>query len=155
MNFRALLRHIVGVWTFEDYRNVDIKLINANGFKKKLLKLKQRKIGYRRGIEIENWANIGENLVLAHPHGIIVNQRARIGNNVTLYQNVTIGEIASGKREGAPTICDNVTIFPGAVVVGGITVGEGARISPNTFVNFDVPAGALVLGNPGEIIHKQ
>lgn len=120
-----------------------------------MLKLKQRKIGYRRGIEIENWANIGKNLVLAHPHGIIVNKRAHIGNNVTLYQNVMIGEITSGKREGVPTICDNVIIYPGAVVVGGITVGESARISPNAFVNFDVPAGALVVGNPGEIIYKQ
>lgn len=68
---------------------------------------------------------------------------------------MTIGEITSGKREGAPIICDNVTAFPGAVVVGGITVGEGVRISPNAFVNFDVPANALVVGNPGEIIRKQ
>ena len=93
--------------------------------------------------------------MLAHSHGIIVNPKAIIGNNVTLYQNVTIGEITSGKREGAPKICDNVVVFPGAVVVGGITVGEGARISPNAFVNFDVLAGALVVGNPGEVVYKQ
>lgn len=155
MNIALLLRHIVGVYTFEDYRTVGIKLITAKGFRRKLLELKQRKIGYKRGIEIENWANIGENLVLAHPHGIIVNKKARIGNNVTLYQNVTIGEITSGKREGAPIIGNNVTVFPGAVVVGGITVGDGARISPNAFVNFDVPPDVLVVGNPGKIFHKQ
>lgn len=154
MSIRSVLRHMINVWTFEDYRDVGLKLIKAKGFRKSLLKIKQRKIGYKRGIEIENWANIGENLVLAHPHGIIVNQKARIGNNVTLYQNVTIGEINTGKKIGAPVIGDCVTVFPGAVIVGGITIGEGATIAPNAFVNFDVSPNALVIGNPGKMIEK-
>lgn len=84
---------------------------------------------------------------------MIVNKKAHIGNNVTLFQNVTIGEITSGKREGAPVIGNNVIVFPGAVVVGRITVGDGVRIAPNVFVNFDVPPNVLVVGNPGKIIH--
>ena len=154
MGLKAFLRHAIGVYTYDDYRNVGIKLIKAKGLRRVLLKIKQRKIGYKRGLEIENWANIGDNLVLAHPHGIIVNQEAKIGNNVKLYQNVTIGVVDTGKRKGAPQICDGVTVYPGAVIVGGITVGESATIAPNSFVNFNVPPHALVIGNPGEIISK-
>ena len=154
MGLRTVLRHVIGIYTFEDYRNIGEKLIRAKGLRKALLKVKQRKIGYRRGLEIENWANIGENLVLAHPHGVIVNQEARIGNNVKLYQNVTIGVVNTGKRKGAPTICDGGVVYPGAVVVGGIIIGEHATIAPNSFVNFDVPPHALVIGNPGQIVSK-
>lgn len=139
MGIRTFFRHVIGIYTFEDYRNVGTKLIKAKGLRRAFLKIKQRKIGYKRGLEIENWANIGENLILAHPHGIIVNQEAKIGNNVVLYQNVTVGVVNTGKRKGAPIIGDNVVCFPGSVIVGGIIVGEGATIAPNSFVNFDVP----------------
>lgn len=155
MRLKAFLRNIIGIYTFEDYRIVGIKLIKAKGLRRAFLKIKQRKIGYKRGIEIENWANIGENFILAHPHGVIVNQEAKIGNNVKLYQNVTVGVVSTGKRKGAPNICDGVTVYPGAVIVGGITVGENVTIAPNSFVNFDVPAGSLVIGNPGEIVQNK
>lgn len=79
-------------------------------------------------------------MILAHPYTTIVNQEAKIGNNVKLYQNVTIGVVDTRKQKGAPTICNGIIAYPGTVIVGRITVGENATIVPSCFVNFDVPA---------------
>lgn len=89
-------------------------------------------------------ASIGPGLRLPHPVGIVVGRGSRIGANVTIYHHVTLGT----KRPDVaayPTIHDNVTIFPGAVIAGNITIGENAVIGPNVVVLKDVPAGATLL----------
>ena len=101
------------------------------------------------GIEIHPSARIGEGLFIGHGAGVVIGETADIGDNVTLYQGVTLGGtgFATGKRH--PTVQDNVTIGSGAKLLGPITVGHGAKIGANSVVITDVPPNATVVGNPG------
>lgn len=101
------------------------------------------------GIEIHPAARIGCGLFIDHGAGVVIGETADIGNDVTLYQGVTLGGtgFATGKRH--PTVQDNVTIGSGAKLLGPITVGHGAKIGANTVVITDVPANSTVVGNPG------
>ncbi len=101
------------------------------------------------GIEIHPAAQIGKGLFIDHGTGVVVGETAKIGDDVTLYQGVTLGGtgFATGKRH--PTVEDNVTIGSGAKLLGPITVGHGAKIGANTVVITDVPPNSTVVGNPG------
>lgn len=90
-----------------------------------------------------------------HPYGIIISILANIGNNCTIYQNVTIGtdKYEHGGLEGYyPTIGSNVTIYSGAVICGPVKIGDGAVIGANAVVKNDVPPKAVVAGVPAKII---
>lgn len=95
----------------------------------------------------------GKGLFLPHNGlGVVINSKAVIGNNCTIYQNVTIGgngKIVDGKvtNSGAPKLEDNVIIFSGACVLGPITIGENSYIGANAVVTKDVPQNSLVVGN--------
>jgi serine O-acetyltransferase len=101
------------------------------------------------GIEIHPAARIGKGLFIDHGSGVVIGETATIGDDVTLYQGVTLGGtgFATGKRH--PTVQDNVTIGSGAKLLGPITVGHGAKIGANTVVITDVPPHSTVVGNPG------
>jgi len=101
------------------------------------------------GIEIHPSARIGRGLFIDHGVGVVIGETADIGNDVTLYQGVTLGGtgFATGKRH--PTVQDNVTIGSGAKLLGPITIGHGAKIGANSVVITDVPANSTVVGNPG------
>jgi len=101
------------------------------------------------GIEIHPAARVGEGLFIDHGNGVVVGETAEIGENVTLYQGVTLGGtgFATGKRH--PTVQDNVTIGSGAKLLGPITIGHGAKIGANSVVIHDVPPNSTVVGNPG------
>jgi serine O-acetyltransferase len=101
------------------------------------------------GIEIHPAARIGEGLFIDHGMGVVVGETAEIGNDVTLYQGVTLGGtgFATGKRH--PSVEDNVTIGSGAKLLGPIVVGHGAKIGANSVVIHDVPPNSTVVGNPG------
>src|SRR6202451_3975518 len=101
------------------------------------------------GIEIHPAACIGDGLFIDHGMGVVIGETAEIGDDVTLYQGVTLGGtgFATGKRH--PTVQDNVTIGSGAKLLGPITVGHGAKIGANTVVIHDVPPNSTVVGNPG------
>jgi serine O-acetyltransferase len=101
------------------------------------------------GIEIHPAARIGCGLFIDHGMGVVIGETAEIGDDVTLYQGVTLGGtgFATGKRH--PTVQDNVTIGSGARLLGPITVGHGSKIGANTVVIHDVPANCTVVGNPG------
>jgi serine O-acetyltransferase len=101
------------------------------------------------GIEIHPAARIGDGFFIDHGMGVVIGETAEIGNDVTLYQGVTLGGtgFATGKRH--PTVQDNVTIGSGAKLLGPITVGHGAKIGANTVVIHDVPPNSTVVGNPG------
>jgi serine O-acetyltransferase len=101
------------------------------------------------GIEIHPAARIGQGLFIDHGAGVVIGETASIGNDVTLYQGVTLGGtgFATGKRH--PTVQDNVTIGSGAKLLGPITIGHGAKIGANTVVITDVPPNSTVVGNPG------
>lgn len=101
------------------------------------------------GIEIHPAARIGRGLFIDHGMGVVIGETAEIGDDVTLYQGVTLGGtgFASGKRH--PTVQDNVTIGSGAKLLGPILVGHGSKIGANTVVIHDVPPHSTVVGNPG------
>jgi serine O-acetyltransferase len=103
-------------------------------------------------IEIHPAATIGDGLFIDHGTGVVVGETAEIGDNVTLYQGVTLGGtgFATGKRH--PTVQDNVTIGSGAKLLGPITVGHGAKIGANSVVITDVPPNSTVVGNPGHVV---
>ena len=101
------------------------------------------------GIEIHPAAQVGDGLFIDHGMGVVIGETAEIGENVTLYQGVTLGGtgFAAGKRH--PTVQDNVTIGSGAKLLGPITIGHGAKIGANAVVIHDVPPNSTVVGNPG------
>jgi serine O-acetyltransferase len=107
------------------------------------------------GIEIHPAAEIGNGFFIDHGMGVVIGETAEIGNDVTLYQGVTLGGtgFATGKRH--PTVQDNVTIGSGAKMLGPITVGHGAKIGANSVVIHDVPPNTTVVGNPGHPVRVE
>lgn len=101
---------------------------------------------------ISSKADIGMGLFIGHNGSITINSKAVVGCNCNIGIGVTIGQENRGKRIGAPKIGDNVWIGANAVVVGKISIGQNVLIASNSFVNFDVPANSIVIGNPGKII---
>jgi serine O-acetyltransferase len=101
------------------------------------------------GIEIHPAARIGHGFFIDHGSGVVIGETAEIGDDVTLYQGVTLGGtgFATGKRH--PTVQDNVTVGSGAKLLGPITIGHGAKIGANSVVIHDVPPNSTVVGNPG------
>ena len=97
------------------------------------------------GIEIHPGATIGRRLFIDHGVGVVIGETAEVGDDVTLYQGVTLGgtKLHRGKRH--PTIEDGVIVSAGAKVLGGFTVGKGARIGPNAVVRAEVPPGGRVV----------
>ena len=106
------------------------------------------------GIEIHPGARIGRRFFIDHGMGIVIGETAEIGNDVTLYQGVTLGGTSwnAGKRH--PTLEDGVVVGAGAKVLGPFTVVAGAKIGSNAVVTKAVPAGATAVGIPGRIIVK-
>lgn len=109
----------------------------------------------RYGIQTHWSLNVGKGFYIGHFGSIIINARARIGNNCNINQGVTIGMENRGKRKGVPTIGDKVWIGANSVVVGNITIGNNVLIAPLTFVNFDIPDNSIVVGNPAKVIPSQ
>jgi serine O-acetyltransferase len=107
------------------------------------------------GIEIHPAASIGRGLFIDHGMGVVIGETAELGDDVTLYQGVTLGGtgFATGKRH--PTVQDNVTIGSGAKLLGPITVGHGSKIGANSVVIHDVPANSTVVGNPGHPVRVE
>ena len=106
------------------------------------------------GIEIHPGAKIGRRFFIDHGMGIVIGETAEIGNDVTLYQGVTLGGTSWNKGKRHPTLANGVVIGAGAKVLGPLMVGENARIGSNAVVVKDVPAGATVIGIPGRIVAK-
>jgi serine O-acetyltransferase len=105
-------------------------------------------------VDIHPGATIGSGLFIDHAIGVVIGETTIIGNDVTLYQGVTLGgtSLAKGKRH--PTLGDGVIVGSGAKVLGPIEVGHGARIGANSVVVRDVPEGAVVVGVPGQVISR-
>lgn len=120
---------------------------------KYVVRVLNRILSKKQSIDLPPTAKIGPGLLLLHPCSITINSKAVVGKNLTILKGATIGNSKTGKV-GAPVIGDNCYIGLNATVVGGITIGDNVMIAPNTFVNFDVPDGAIVLGSPG-VIHPR
>ena len=108
----------------------------------------------RTGIEIHPGAVIGKGFFIDHGSGVIIGETTIIGDNVTLYQGVTLG--GTGKETGKrhPTIGDNVMISAGAKIIGSFTVGENSKIGAGSVVIEEVPPNCTVVGVPGRIVKR-
>ncbi|MFA5319939.1 MAG: serine O-acetyltransferase EpsC [Candidatus Omnitrophota bacterium] len=106
------------------------------------------------GIEIHPGAVIGRGLFIDHGMGVVIGETAVVGNNVLLYQGVTLGGTGLQKGKRHPTIGDNVVIGAGAKVLGDITVGDNSYIGANAVVIKDVPPNSTVVGVPGRITRQ-
>ena len=100
------------------------------------------------GISLPVKCKIGHGLYIGHFGGVIINQEVVIGNNCNISHNVTIGKSNSAQSSGVPTIGDNVYIAPGAVISGGISIGNECLIGPNAVVLSSTEEGAVVLPQP-------
>ena len=104
------------------------------------------------GIEIHPGATIGKGLFIDHGSGVIIGETAILGDNITLYQGVTLG--GTGKEQGKrhPTLEDNVMVSAGAKVIGSFTIGKNSKIGAGSVVIEEVPPNCTVVGVPGRIV---
>ncbi len=106
------------------------------------------------GIEIHPGAKIGEGLFIDHGTGVVIGETTEIGDNVTIYQGVTLGGTGKEKGKRHPTIGNNVVISSGAKVLGSITVGDNVKIGAGSVVLKPVPPNCTVVGVPGKIVRR-
>jgi len=106
-------------------------------------------------IDIHPGAKIGRRVFIDHGIGVVIGETAIIGDDVTIYQGVTLGGVSLNKGKRHPTIEDNVVIGGGAKVLGNITIGKGSKIGANSVVVKDVPPHSTVVGIPAKIIKRK
>src|SRR5690625_211574 len=106
------------------------------------------------GIEIHPGAVIGRRFFIDHGMGVVIGETCEIGDNVTIYQGVTLGGTGHEKGKRHPTIKDNALIATGAKVLGSITIGENSKVGGGSVVLKDVPDNATVVGIPGRVVKK-
>jgi len=108
------------------------------------------------GVDIHPAAKVGRRLFIDHATGLVIGETAEIGDDVTLYHDVTLGGISLEKGKRHPTLENNVIVGAGAHILGPVTVGEGARIGSNAVVRTDVPRCATMVGIPARMVmHRE
>ena len=140
-SFRAMLA----------YRRAHKHYLKGHYFRARYI---SQKAARKTGIEIHPGATIGKGFFIDHGNGVVIGETAEIGNNVTLYQGVTLG--GTGKEHGKrhPTIGNNVMISTGARVLGSIKVGDNSKIGAGSVVLCDVPPNSTVVGVPGRVVKR-
>ncbi len=106
---------------------------------------------FMTGVEIHPGAKIGNRLFIDHGMGVVIGETCEIGDNVTIFQGVTLGGTGKEKGKRHPTVKDNALIASGAKVLGSIVIGENAKIGAGSVVLKDVPANSTVVGIPGRV----
>ena len=107
------------------------------------------------GVEIHPGARIKRRLFIDHGAGVVIGETSEIGDDVLLYQGVVLGGTSMEKKKRHPTIQNKVVIGAAAILLGPITVGEGAKIGANSVVISSVPPGATVVGVPGKVVEDR
>ncbi|WP_028609680.1 serine O-acetyltransferase [Paenibacillus harenae] len=109
---------------------------------------------FMTGIEIHPGARIGERLFIDHGMGVVIGETCEIGDDVVIYQGVTLGGTGKEKGKRHPTIGNNVVIGSGAKVLGSFSVGDYSNIGSNAVVLREVPSNCTVVGNPGRVVKR-
>ena len=104
------------------------------------------------GIEIHPGAKIGEGFFIDHGMGVVIGETSEIGDNVTLYQGVTLGGTSHQRAKRHPTLGNNVVVGVGAQLIGDITIGDNSKVGAGSVVIISVPANATVVGIPGRVV---
>jgi len=104
------------------------------------------------GIEIHPGAKIGEGFFIDHGMGVVIGETSEIGDNVTIYQGVTLGGTSHQKTKRHPTLGNNVIVGVGAQLIGAITIGDNTKVGAGSVVVTSVPANATVVGVPGRVV---
>ncbi len=107
------------------------------------------------GIEIHPGAKIGRRFFIDHGMGVVIGETAEIGDDVLMYQGVVLGGTSLEKHKRHPTIGNKVVIGAAAIILGPITIGDGARVGANSVVVNPVPPGATVVGIPGRVVEDR
>ncbi|MBD5555852.1 MAG: serine O-acetyltransferase [Roseburia sp.] len=133
------------------YRRAHRQYLKGHYFRARYI---SQRAARKTGIEIHPGATIGKGFFIDHGSGVIIGETAIVGDNVTLYQGVTLG--GTGKETGKrhPTIGDNVMISAGAKIIGSFTVGENSKIGAGSVVLEEVPPNCTVVGVPGRIVKR-
>lgn len=168
MSFRALCQQIrndlgahQGDWTRPGFRAIAVYRFGVwrMGVRPRWLRgplSALYKWGFRHcrnvyGIELPYTCTIGQGVIIEHQGGIVIHGATVIGDRCIIRQNCTLGIRRLGSLDDAPILCANVQVGAGAVILGKVTVGQGAAIGANAVVLTDVPAGALAIGVPATI----
>ena len=106
------------------------------------------------GIEIHPAARLGPGLFIDHGMGVVIGETSEVGENVTLYQGVSLAGTSLKREKRHPTLGDNVVVGAGAKIIGGFTIGDNSRIGAGSVVVREVPPNAVVVGVPGRITYK-
>ena len=140
-SFKALIMYRVAHKLYEKKLYFWARMISQNAVR-------------RTGIEIPPGAQIGEGFFIDHGNGVVIGETTIIGNNVTLYQGVTLG--GTGKEQGKrhPTLGNNIMVGAGAKVLGSCTIGDNSKIGAGSVVLEDVPPGSTVVGVPGRVVKR-
>lgn len=104
------------------------------------------------GIEIHPGAKIGEGVFIDHGMGMVIGETSEIGDNVTLYQGVTLGGTSLQRAKRHPTLGNNVVVGVGAQLIGDITIGDSTKVGAGSVVVTSVPSNATVVGVPGRVV---
>ena len=104
------------------------------------------------GIEIHPGAKIGDGFFIDHGMGVVIGETSEIGDNVTLYQGVTLGGTSQQRTKRHPTLGNNVVVGVGAQVIGNVTIGDNTKVGAGSVVVTSVPANATVVGVPGRVV---
>jgi len=104
------------------------------------------------GIEIHPGANIGDGFFIDHGMGVVIGETSEIGDNVTLYQGVTLGGTSHQRAKRHPTLGNNVVVGVGAQLIGDITIGDNTKVGAGSVVVTSVPPNATVIGVPGRVV---
>lgn len=140
-----------GVHAIWNYR-IAHKLWNKNFYM--LAKIFSSITRFFTGVEIHPAAKIGKRFFIDHGTGIVIGETSEIGDDVIIYQGVTLGGTGKERCKRHPTIGNNVLIAAGAIVLGSIKIGDNSKIGAGSVVLKDIPANSTVVGVPGEIVLK-
>lgn len=164
----TIVKLMKGILFLRNFRvNVTLRLCqgiaNSNNLIKITLpffKVLHRLVAYSAAMDLPWCTSIGGGLALTHGWGLVVNNYAQIGNNVTLFHGVTLGRRDKISRSGErfieyPVLEDEVWVGPHAIIVGGVTIGRGSRIAGGAFVTESVPPYSVVSGNPAKIVKSE
>lgn len=137
--FHALLVHRLAHWLWRQHLRWFARMVSHIG-------------RWLTGIEIHPGAQIGRRFFIDHGMGVVIGETTEIGDDVTIYQGVTLGGTSTERIKRHPTIEESVTIFSGAAVLGPVTVGRHSRVGAGSVLVTSVPAHSTVVGIPGRIV---